>query len=119
MNKPIIRYIEEKQLKKNMFLYRTGDNVLVSIKHIESDNKIRILLFNGIIIGKKNSGLRSSIKIRKILGNEWIERIFLIHHPNIISIKIIQKNYIRKSKLYFLNKNIKKITRMRHGLKTK
>ncbi len=117
MNNTIIKYIEKKQLKTNEICCKTGDTVTITLKITENNNKMKIQSYSGIIVGKKNKGLRTSIKIRKILGKEWIEQIFLIHNPNIVSIKIIQKSCTRKSKLYFLNSNTKKMKKMMKGLK--
>lgn len=112
----IVKYIEKKQLKTSNTDCRVGDAVTVSIKSIENE-KSKIQTFSGIVICLKNKGLRSSIKIRKLLGNEWVERTFLFHHPNIIAIKTIQKNYNRKAKLYFLNNTMRNIKKMTKGLK--
>lgn len=112
----IVKYIEEKQLKTSNIDCKVGDAVVVSIKNIENE-KSKIQTFSGIVISLKNKGLQSSIKIRKLLGNEWVERIFLLHHPNVITIKTIQKNPNKKAKLYSLTNTMRNIKKMTKGLK--
>ncbi|MEI6628638.1 MAG: 50S ribosomal protein L19, partial [Alphaproteobacteria bacterium] len=57
--------------------------------------------FEGIVIGRKNSGLKSTFRVRKISYGEGVERVFSLYSPN-IKIEVIRFGDVRRSKLYYL-----------------
>ena len=69
-------------------------------------NKERIQFYEGIIIAKKNSGINSTITVRKLFQGIGVERIFLIHSPKITSISVLKLSKVRRAKLYYL-RNLK------------
>ena len=61
----IIKNFETKQLKENTPDFIPGDTVAVSVKVKEGD-RVRLQVFEGVVMGIKNAGLNSSFIVRKI-----------------------------------------------------
>ena len=80
--------------------FRAGDTVKVSIK-ITEGNKERYQDFEGVCIARKNRGLHSSFRVRKILAGEGVERQFPLYSP-LIKIERVRQGVVRRAKLYYL-----------------
>jgi large subunit ribosomal protein L19 len=81
--------------------FQAGDTVRVNVKVVEGGRE-RIQAFDGVCIGRKNAGINSSFRVRKISYGEGVERVFPLHSPRISSIEVIRRGKVRRSKLYFL-----------------
>jgi len=111
----IIKEIEEKQLKKNIPIFRSGDTVEVKVWVIEGSKK-RLQAFEGIVIGIKNRYLNSSFTVRKISNGEGIERVFQTHSHSIDDIIVKRKGLVKKSKLYYLRNRTGKSARIKERI---
>ncbi|MDR0695906.1 MAG: 50S ribosomal protein L19 [Holosporales bacterium] len=80
--------------------FRPGDQVSISVKISEGANTRR-QAFDGVVIAKKNRGINSSFKVRKISNGEGVERLFHLYSPN-IQISVIKHGRVRRAKLYYL-----------------
>ena len=80
--------------------FRTGDTLKVLVKVIEGERQ-RHQPFEGIVIGRKNSGLKSTFRVRKISYGEGVVRVFSLYSPN-IKIEVVRFGDVRRSKLYYL-----------------
>jgi len=99
------------QLKKDLPAFKAGDTVRVHVK-IKEDEKTRIQVFEGIVIGKKGSGISATFTVRRISYGEGVERIFPVHCPSIDKIEVVKKGKVRRAKLYYLRKKIGKKTKV-------
>lgn len=108
----IIKELENKYIKNSITKIDVGDTVKVK-KIIQEGNKERIQISEGVVICKKNSNLNHTITIRKIVQNVGVEKIYLVHSPQIISIEVTRKSKIRRSKLYYLRNRAGKATRLK------
>ncbi|MDD5449960.1 MAG: 50S ribosomal protein L19 [Candidatus Omnitrophica bacterium] len=106
-----IKFLEASQLKKDIPDFKTGDMVDVYVKIIE-EGKTRSQLFEGIVISKKGSGLRSSFTVRKVSFGEGVERVFPLHSPSVERIVVKKKGKVKRAKLYYLRKKIGKATKV-------
>ena len=97
----IIKSFESQYLKKNLPILKIGDSVKIGVKIIEG-NKERVQFYEGTLIAKKNSSIRTTITVRKTLQGIGVERIFLIHSPKLDSIMVLRSSKIRRAKLYYL-----------------
>ena len=111
-NKKAIHNLHQKFLNFNLPKTEIGDSVKLGIKIIEGD-KERVQFYEGIIIAKNNSSIKTTITVRKVLQGIGIERIFLIHSPKVASIEIIRHAKVRRSKLYYLRNLQGKASRLR------
>lgn len=101
----IIQQVEKEQLEKlsegkTIPDFRTGDSLKVLVKVIEGERQ-RHQPFEGVVIGRKNSGLKSTFRVRKISYGEGVERVFSLYSPN-IKIEVTRRGDVRRSKLYYL-----------------
>ena len=62
----IIDQIEKENMKETLPSFNIGDTVKVGVKIKEGD-KERIQAFEGVVISKKNGGIRETFTVRKIL----------------------------------------------------
>jgi len=76
--------------------------VRVSVKVIEGE-KERFQIFQGVVLGRRGSGLRASFTVRKVSDGVGVERIFPLHSPSISNIQLIRRGAVRRSKIYYLS----------------
>ena len=111
-----INNLEKDFLKKDLPTLRIGDNVKIGVKIIEG-NKERIQFYEGTIIAKKNTGINTTITVRKVLQGIGVERIFLIHSPKVDSITVLRSSKVRRAKLYYLRELRGKASRLKQTFK--
>ena len=97
----IIEQIEKENLKAEVPVFSVGDTVKVSVKVIEG-TKERIQAFEGIVIAKKNGGIRETFTVRRISYGIGVERTFPVHSPKVAKIDVIKRGKVRRAKLYYL-----------------
>ncbi|HTP81319.1 MAG TPA: 50S ribosomal protein L19 [Alphaproteobacteria bacterium] len=102
----IIEEIEKEQIAKltaqrSVPEFAPGDTVRVSVKVIEGTRE-RVQAFEGVCIGRTNSGLNSSFTVRKISFGEGVERVFPLYSPRIAAIEVMRRGDVRRAKLYYL-----------------
>ena len=96
-----IKLVEATQLKTNLPDFSTGDTLNVHVRVVEGD-KERIQQFQGVVIGKRGSGMGATFTIRKVSDGVGVERIFPTHSPRIAKIEKMKSSRVRRSKLYYL-----------------
>ncbi len=106
-----IQTIEQTQLQERPDI-RPGLTVRVHAK-IREGEKERIQVFEGVVIGLKHAGARSTITVRKVSFGQGVERIFPLHSPSIAKIEIGRAARVRRAKLYFLRKLRGRAARLR------
>jgi large subunit ribosomal protein L19 len=90
--------------------FKAGDTVKVNVRVVEGD-KERIQAFEGVVIAKKNRGINSSFRVRKISYGEGVERVFALYSPN-ITIELVRQGRVRRAKLYYLRQRTGKAARI-------
>ena len=105
--------VESKVLKKDIPHFEIGDVVDVRCRIKEGD-KERIQVFTGTVIGRRGRGINETFTVRRVVGNEGVERIFPLHSPNVVDIKAVRSGKTRRAKLYFLRKRTGKAVRLAH-----
>ena len=105
--------VESKSLKKAIAHFEIGDVVDVHCRIKEGD-KERLQIFTGTVIARKGRGINETFTVRRIVGNEGVERIFPLHSPNVVDIKAIRSGKTRRAKLYFLRQRTGKAIRLAH-----
>jgi large subunit ribosomal protein L19 len=111
----LIQTLENEELKKSgkqIPDFSPGDTLVVRVNVVEGDKK-REQAFEGVVIAKKNRGLRSSFIVRKISSGEGVERTFQTYSPLIASIEVKRKGSVRRAKLYYLRERSGKGARIR------
>ena len=103
---------EIKRLKREIPDFSPGDTVVVRVNVVEGDKK-REQAFEGVVIAKRNRGLRSSFIVRKISSGEGVERSFQTYSPLIAGVEVKRKGEVRRAKLYYLRARSGKSARIR------
>jgi large subunit ribosomal protein L19 len=91
--------------------FTIGDTVEVHVRITEGE-KERIQIFSGIVIAKKGSRINESFTVRRLVGNEGVERVFPIHSPAVDKIEVKKSGKTRRAKLYYLRDRVGKATRL-------
>ncbi len=81
--------------------FAQGDTIKVGVRIIEGNTE-RTQIFEGICIGKRNAGVRSSFTVRKLSHGEGVERVFPTYSPRVESVELVRKGEVRRAKLYYL-----------------
>lgn len=108
----IIEQIEFEQLRTDAPEFGPGDTVKVHTRVIEG-GKERIQVFEGVVIGKKDGGLRSAFTVRKLSHGVGVERTFMMHSPRIAKIEVTRRGAVRRAKLYYLRGKIGKAAKIK------
>ena len=108
----LINQFESEQLKKQLPEIYVGDTVKVGVKITES-NKERILPYEGIVIAKWHGGLNQTITVRRIFQGIGVERVFILHSPQVASLKVERRGKVRRAKLFYLRDRVGKATRVK------
>ncbi len=111
----LIRKVENEQIKEGAENFNIGDTVKVYFKIVEGTTE-RIQVFEGVVIAKKNSGIRRTFTVRKISYGVGVERIFPLHSPRIEKIEVSRRGRVRRAKLYYLRDRVGKAARIKEKL---
>jgi large subunit ribosomal protein L19 len=110
--KDVIRAIESEQIKENAENFNVGDTVKVFFKIIEGATE-RVQIFEGLVICKKNCGLRKSFTVRKNSYGVGVERIFPMHSPRIEKVEVVRHGRVRRAKLYYVRHKVGKSAKIK------
>ncbi len=97
----IIDQIEKENMKKEIPAFNIGDTVKVSVRIKEGD-KERLQAYEGVVIAKKNGGIRETFTVRKISNGVGVERTFPIHAPLVADVSVVRRAKARRAKLYYV-----------------
>ncbi len=70
---------------------------------IEGD-KVRIQVFEGVVISRRGGGVGETFTVRKISNGVGVERIFPLCSPRVAGVDVVRKGKVRRAKLFFLRK---------------
>ena len=93
--------IESENLKAEVPEFNIGDTVKVFVKIKEGD-KQRIQAYEGVVIARKNGGIRETFTVRRISYGVGVERTFPVHSPLIDHVEVTRKAKARRAKLYYI-----------------
>jgi large subunit ribosomal protein L19 len=108
----IIRSIEAEYLKTDLPTIYVGDTVKVGVR-IKEGGKERTQPYEGVIIARRGSSVNTVITVRRVFQGIGVERAFLLHSPQVESIKVIRRGKVRRAKLYYLRDLVGKATRLK------
>ena len=108
----LLKEFEESQQKKELPEIYVGDTVKVGVK-ITEGNKERVQPYEGVVIAKRHGGLNQTITVRRIFQGIGVERIFMLHSPQVASLKVERRGKVRRAKLFYLRDRVGKATRVK------
>ena len=108
----LIREFEAAQQKSDLPEIYVGDTVRVGVR-ISEGNKERVQPYEGVVIAKRHGGLNETITVRRIFQGIGVERVFMLHSPQVASIKVERRGKVRRAKLFYLRERVGKATRLK------
>ena len=108
----LIEEFENEQLKKELPEIYVGDTVKVGVK-ITEGNKERVQPYEGVVIAKRHGGINQTITVRRIFLGIGVERVFMLHSPQVASLKVERRGKVRRAKLFYLRDRVGKATRVK------
>jgi large subunit ribosomal protein L19 len=112
MKNALLEAVDKNYARSNPIDFEIGDTVVVTIRIVEG-SKERLQDFEGTVIARKGHGLNEMFTVRRLIGNEGVERTFPIHSPRIASIRTVRSGKVRRCKLYFLRDRVGKARKLR------
>ena len=110
----IIDAIEKEGMRTDVPAFAIGDTVKVFVKVVEG-NRERLQAFEGVVIARKNGGIRETFTVRRISFGIGVERTFPVHSPKIDHIEVVRKGVVRRAKLYYLKGKTAKNSRIKEA----
>ena len=108
----LIEEFENEQIKKELPEIYVGDTVKVGVK-ITEGNKERVQPYEGVVIAKRHGGLNQTITVRRIFQGIGVERVFMLHSPQVASLKVERRGKVSRAKLFYLRDRVGKATRVK------
>jgi large subunit ribosomal protein L19 len=93
--------LEREQMRMDVPYLRPGDKLRVHYRIREGD-KVRVQVYEGVLIGQRRGGMGASITVRKVSFGVGVERVFPLHTPMIERVEIMSHSRVRRGKLYYL-----------------
>ena len=119
MKNELLDFVESKSLRKETPYFEVGDTVDVHCK-IQEGDKTRVQIFSGTVIARKGRGMNEIFTVRRMVGDEGVERVFPLNSPNVLDVRAIRSGKVRRAKLYYLRDRVGKGVRLaqRHSKHT-
>lgn len=111
----LVDVLEKEQIKTEAPVFNVGDTVKVYYKIIEGE-KERVQVYEGVVIARKNGGIRETFTVRRISFGIGVERVFPVYSPNIAKIEVVRRGKVRRSKLYYLRERTGKAAKVKEQL---
>ena len=108
----LIREFESAQQKDDLPDIYVGDTVRVGVR-ISEGNRDRVQPYEGVVISKRHGGLNQTITVRRIFQGIGVERVFMVHSPQVANIKVERRGKVRRAKLFYLRERVGKATRVK------
>jgi large subunit ribosomal protein L19 len=112
MRNPIFDAVEKKNKRGSTLDFEIGDTVTVTLRIVEGE-KERLQDFEGEVIARKGAGMDEMFTVRRLVGEEGVERIFPLHSPKIAAVKVKRSGKVRRGKLYFLRDRVGKARKLK------
>ena len=110
----IIDTIEKEGMRTDIPAFKVGDTVNVFVKVVEGTRE-RLQAFEGVVIARKNGGIRETFTVRRISFGIGVERTFPLHSPKIDHIEVLRRGIVRRAKLYYLKGKTAKNARIKEA----
>ena len=110
----VLEQIEKEGMRADVPAFNVGDTVKVFVKVIEGTRE-RLQAFEGVVIARKNGGIRETFTVRRMSFGVGVERTFPLHSPKIDHIEVVRKGVVRRAKLYYLRGKTAKEARIKEA----
>lgn len=114
----IIDVIEKEGMRTDLPTFAIGDTVKVFVKVVEG-NRERLQGFEGVVIARKNGGIRETFTVRNVSYGVGVERTFPLHSTKIDHIDVLRHGKVRRAKLYYLRDRSGKAAKLEQRFENK
>ena len=114
----LIQAVEAEQKREGRDEFRIGDTVKVHFNIVEGKTE-RVQIYEGLVIARKNSGLRQTFTVRKMSYGVGVERVFPTQSPRIQRIEVVRRGKVRRSKLYYIRERVGKRAKVAEKIQRK
>ena len=104
--------IEKEGMGTDLAEIGIGAQVKVFVKVVEG-NRERLQSYEGIVIARKNGGIRETFTVRRVTYGVGVERTFPMHSPRIDHIEVVRHGKVRRAKLYYLRERTGKAAKLK------
>ena len=111
----LIKELNKETLQNEVTNVKIGDTVRVHVK-VKEGSRVRIQVFEGIVIAKKHGGIEETITVRRISYGVGVEKVFPVHSPSIDHIEVVRNGKVRRAKLYYLRGRVGKGAKVKEKL---
>ena len=91
MRNPLFEVVQQKYQRTEALHFEIGDTVVVTLRIVEG-SKERLQDFEGTVISRKGGGLDEMFTVRRLIGDQGVERIFPVNSPKIVAIAFASWN---------------------------
>ena len=90
-----------------------GEQLLKVEEDPDSANRQIARLKGDLYLETTVTGLNQTITVRRIFQGIGVERVFMLHSPQVASIKVERRGKVRRAKLFYLRERVGKATRVK------
>ena len=112
----VLDAVVQDYLKTDVPEFGVGDTVKVHVK-IKEGNRERIQIFEGFVLNRQNGGICETFTVRRVSYGVGIERVFPVHSPNVVDVKVVRNGKVCRSKLYYLRDRVGKAAKVKEQIK--
>lgn len=112
MSQQLINAVTSSYMKNDVPEFRPGDTVRVHVKIKEGDRE-RIQIFEGLVIGRRGTGISETYTVRKMSSGVGVERTFPVHAPMVAKIEVVRLGKVRRAKLNYIRNLSAKASRIK------
>ena len=110
-----LKLIEKDSTKAELPKFNIGDTVKVSV-NIREGQRERIQMFEGTVIAIKGSGISKTFTVGRLSFGVGVERVFPMHSPNVVDVKVVRSGKVRRAKLYYLRDRVGKAAKVKEDI---
>lgn len=92
--------VEEVKVQREIPDIKPG--YIIQLKLEVPENRRRVSIVKGIVIARRNAGLNTTFRLRRLVAGVGVENLFHLYSPNLKEIKVLDKKKVRRAKLYYL-----------------
>ncbi|XP_073101151.1 uncharacterized protein, partial [Elaeis guineensis] len=92
--------VEKVQAEREIPDLRPG--YIVQLKVEVPESKRRVSVLKGIVIARRNAGLNTTFRLRRLVAGVGVDSVFPLYSPNIKEMKVLDKKKVGRAKLYYL-----------------
>ena len=107
-----INELEQAQLREKVPEFGPGDLVRVTVRVIEGARE-RVQPFQGVVIARRNRGLKQTFTVRRVTHGVGVERTFLLHSPRLEGVEVLRRGRARRAKLHYLRGKVGRDARIK------